>query len=159
MPCNRFLIFLFWSLIFKGVKNSVALQAQINFLPTALEVGRRGGGMLILTRTLSARISYWRARSVHESVPYAHAQQVLKGPFQIWNFYAYAKHTRKELMRMLRVRISSGCVPWANASVPNHKVNFWKRGKLMSMLSMRVRNCCLWSGCSSVPARKLSVRI
>ncbi len=49
-----------------------------------------------LTRTLRASIS-----------SYAHDQHVLKGPFQIRNFYAYAEHTRKKLMRMLRVRISS----------------------------------------------------
>ncbi len=35
--------------------------------------------------TLSARISSWRLRSVHTSAPYAHAQHVLKGTFQIWN--------------------------------------------------------------------------
>jgi hypothetical protein len=68
---------------------------------------------------------------VHASVPYAHAQHALKGPFKIWNFYAYAEDTGKKLMlclgyasvpdsyaqqthqfltRMLRVRISSWCV-------------------------------------------------
>jgi hypothetical protein len=54
---------------------------------------------------------------VHASVPggtlsarigsFAHAQHVLKGTFQIWNFYAYAEHTCKILMHMLRVHISS----------------------------------------------------
>ncbi len=49
---------------------------------------------------LSARISSLHARSVHASVPYAHDQHVLKGPFQIWNFYAYAEHTGKKRMHM-----------------------------------------------------------
>jgi hypothetical protein len=56
---------------------------------------------------------------VHASVPYAHAQHALKEPFQTWNFYAYDEHTRKKLMRMLRVRISSWLVCSANASVPD----------------------------------------
>jgi hypothetical protein len=64
-----------------------------------------------LTHTLSACISSWRTRSVQapvpKAVPYAHDQHVLKGPFQIWNFYAYDEHTRKKLILMLRVRISS----------------------------------------------------
>ncbi len=55
---------------------------------------------------LSLRFSFWRARSVHPSVPYAHAQG-FEGPFKIWNFYAYTEHTRKKLMRMHRVHISS----------------------------------------------------
>jgi hypothetical protein len=56
---------------------------------------------------LSMRISALRVCSACASVPYVHAQHSLKGPFQIWNFYAYAEHTRKKLMHMLRVRISS----------------------------------------------------
>jgi hypothetical protein len=36
--------------------------------------------------TLSVHIISWRLRSAHTSVPYAHAQHVLKGHFQIWNF-------------------------------------------------------------------------
>ncbi len=32
---------------------------------------------------------------------------VCRDIFQIWNFYAYAEHMRKKLMRILRVRISS----------------------------------------------------
>ncbi len=52
-----------------------------------------------LVRMLSARIS----------LIYAYAQHVLKeGPLQIWNFYPYTEHMRNKLMRMLRVRISSG---------------------------------------------------
>ncbi len=62
-----------------------------------------------LMRTVSMRISALCECSACTSVPYAHAQHALKRPppFQIWNFYAYAEHTRKKLMRMLRVRISS----------------------------------------------------
>ncbi len=37
---------------------------------------------------------------MHASVPYAHAQHALKAPFQIWNFYDYAEHTPKKLMRV-----------------------------------------------------------
>jgi hypothetical protein len=82
--------------------------------------------------TLSLHISSWRIYSVHASdpdahdqnthhasVPYVHAQHALKGPFQIWNFYAYAEHASKKLMRMLRVRISSWLVCSATASVPD----------------------------------------
>jgi hypothetical protein len=29
---------------------------------------------------------------VHAAVPYANVQHVLKGPFQIWNFYPYAEN-------------------------------------------------------------------
>jgi hypothetical protein len=45
---------------------------------------------------------------VHASVPYAHAQHLLKGPFQIWNFYIYAEHTRKKPMRMHFQHIPKG---------------------------------------------------
>jgi hypothetical protein len=31
---------------------------------------------------------------------------VCRDLFQIWNFYAYAEHMRKELRRMLSMRIS-----------------------------------------------------
>ncbi len=56
---------------------------------------------------LSARMSSWRVRSVHASVPYGYAQHGLKEPFQIWNFYAYSEHTHKKLVLMFRVHISS----------------------------------------------------
>jgi hypothetical protein len=40
----------------------------------------------LLMLTLSARISSMALTlSAHKSVSYAHAQHVLKGPFQIWN--------------------------------------------------------------------------
>ncbi len=41
----------------------------------------------------------------HASVPNAHAR--FEGPYQIWNFYAYAGHMHKKLMRMLRLHVSS----------------------------------------------------
>jgi hypothetical protein len=58
---------------------------------------------------LSMRISSLHACSVHASVPdqYAHCSAWFEDLFQIWNFYAYAEHTRKELMRTLSMRISS----------------------------------------------------
>jgi hypothetical protein len=70
-------------------------------------------------RMLSMRISALRVGSACTSVPYTHAQHGLKGPFQFCNFYAYAQHTRKKLIRMLRVLISSWLVCSANASVPD----------------------------------------
>ncbi len=95
-------------------------------------------------------ISSWRARSVHVPVPYAQDHHVLKGPFQIWNFYAYAEHTH-----MLWVRINSWCLCSANASVldryaqSTHKLlmcmlwrDFFKFGIFTLMLS---------SGYASVP--------
>jgi hypothetical protein len=45
---------------------------------------------------------------MHASVPYAHAQHVLKGPFKIWNFYTDAEHTRKKPMRMHFQHIPKG---------------------------------------------------
>jgi hypothetical protein len=130
-----------------------------------------------LTPRFSACISSWRARSVHASVPYAHAQHALKEAFQIWNFYAYAEHTHKKLMRMLRVRTSSWLICSAYASVPDthaqctyqflthaqcthhfltrmlrvYKMNIWKIGKLICMLSIRERNWCVCSVCASFP--------
>ncbi len=56
------------------------------------------GISLILMRMLIIRIGSWCVCSVHASVPYAYAQHVYKGPFQVWNCYAYAEHTRKELI-------------------------------------------------------------
>jgi hypothetical protein len=84
---------------------------------------------------LRVRISSWHARLGHASVPDMHAwgthqfltstltarisflrcaQHALKGPFQIWNFYAYAEHTCKKLMRMLRYASVPG--PYAPSS-------------------------------------------
>ncbi len=58
--------------------------------------------------TLSVRISSLCACSA-----------CFEGPFQIWNFYAYAEHTHKKLMRMLRLCISSWPVCSVYASVPD----------------------------------------
>jgi hypothetical protein len=93
-----------------------------------------------LTRTFSACISSWRARSVYASVPYAYAQHVLKVPFQIWIFYAYAEHTRKKLMRMLRIRISSWRVCSANPPVPDAYAQGMHQFPT-GMLSMFWRDC------------------
>jgi len=103
-----------------------------------------------------ARISTWRARSVHPLVPSAHAQHGLKGPLQIWNFYAYAEHTPKKLMCMLGVRISSWPLCSGYASVP-YQYAQGTHHILMRMLSMFWRDCALcthyssWRVCS-VPA-------
>ncbi len=72
-----------------------------------------------VTQHAQLRINALRVCSAWASVPYAHARHALKGPFQIWNFYANAEHSRKKLMRMLRVHISSWLVCSANASVPD----------------------------------------
>jgi hypothetical protein len=61
----------------------------------------------LLTRMLSIPISSWRIWSAYASVPFTDAQHGLKGPFQIWNFYAYAEHICKELMCMLSNCIGS----------------------------------------------------
>ncbi len=44
---------------------------------------------------LSARISSWHVCSVHSSVPYMCMISMFWGLFQMWNFCAYAEHTRK----------------------------------------------------------------
>jgi hypothetical protein len=61
---------------------------------------------------------------VHASVPYEHDQHVLKGPFQIWNFYAYAEHwhdlyaqgTHQIMMRMLSESEGTFPDPYAQGS-------------------------------------------
>jgi hypothetical protein len=56
---------------------------------------------------LSMRISSWRACSVHASIPYAHAEGIQNEHLKNTKTDAHAEHARQELMRMLRVRISS----------------------------------------------------
>ncbi len=56
---------------------------------------------------LRMRISSSRACSVHASAPGAYAQHDLKALFKFEIFTLYAEHTRKELVRMLSIRISS----------------------------------------------------
>jgi hypothetical protein len=58
------------------------------------------------------RISALRVCSACASVPYVHAQHALKGPFQIWNFYAHQGpfqiwnfYAHPFLTRLLNVRI------------------------------------------------------
>ncbi len=94
-----------------------------------------------LTHTLSARISSWRAHSGNASVPDAHAQGThqfltrtlrarisswraccsacFEGPFQIWNFYAYAEHTHKKLI-ILIIRSPD------SSEVKKNYVSIWK---------------------------------
>ncbi len=83
----------------------------------------------------SDRISHAWAPLMYASVPYLHDQHVLKGTFQIWNFYAYTEHTCKKLMLMLRVRISSWCVCSANATC------------LTRMPGVRISSSCVCSAC------------
>ncbi len=80
-----------------------------------------------LTCTISACISSWHVRSVHASVPDAHAQcthQFLTRKLSMhWRafpnmeFYAYAEHMHKKLMRMLKLHISFWPVCSVYASV------------------------------------------
>jgi hypothetical protein len=119
----------------------------------------------LLTRTHNARISSWRAHSLHASVPYSCAQRAhkdrrmrvrkstflnylfylfLKRPFQIWNFYTYAEHTRKKLMHMHRVRISSWPVCSVCASVPDPYAQRTYQF-LTHMLGVRIIS---WCACS-----------
>jgi hypothetical protein len=60
-------------------------------------------------RTLSMRISSLRACSVNASVPDAYAQHSFKVLFKfgIFTLMLSNKHTHKELMRTLSMRISS----------------------------------------------------
>jgi hypothetical protein len=78
-----------------------------------------------LMRMLSMRISALRICSACASVPYVHAQHALKGPFQIWNFYAYAEHTHK-------------CVCSGYASVPDSYAQRTHQF-LTRMLSVRIK--------------------
>ncbi len=57
---------------------------------------------------LSVCISSWRVCAVHTSVPYAYAQHVLKGPFQICKFTL-----------MLSIRLRNWCIYSGYASVPH----------------------------------------
>jgi hypothetical protein len=98
------------------------------------------------------RINSLRLCSVLTSVPYMHAQHVLKGPLQIWNFYAYAEHTRKKLMRMLRVRI----VPNPCAQVMHQFLTHMHRVRISSWCvcsayferAVLCARICSWCVCS-----------
>ncbi len=114
---------------------------------------------LFLTCTVSAHISSWRAPSVHSSVPYAHAQHVLKGPLKLMlsirvrNWYvcsgyasvpdAYAQRMHKFLTCMLRVCIS----PWCICSACFEG----------TVLSARISSWCVCSVHASVLTRMLMV--
>jgi hypothetical protein len=65
---------------------------------------------------LRMRISSSRACSVHASVPGAYAQHDLKALFKFEIFTLYAERTRKELVRMLSIRISSSARIFAKTS-------------------------------------------
>jgi hypothetical protein len=88
-----------------------------------------------LTRMLSARISSWRACSVHASIPYAHAEGIQNEHLKNTKTDAHAEHVRQELMRMLSVRISSWRARSWCASVPDPYAQRAHKGR-----SMRVRN-------------------
>ncbi len=53
---------------------------------------------------------------------------VCRDLFQIWNFYAYAEHKRKKLVRMLSIRISSWPVCSRYASVPGAYAQHFLKG-------------------------------
>ena len=70
-----------------------------------------------------------RVCSAYASEPDAYAQHahqfltrmlsmVCRELFQIWNFYTYAEHTRKKLVRMLSIRVRTWPVCSGYASVP-----------------------------------------
>ncbi len=108
-------------------------------------------------RSVHALVS-WRARSVHPSVPYANAQHVLKGPFQICNFSAYAQHKPKKLLHMFKVCCSSWRVCSGYASVPNvyahHVLKRLRLGHVLvpdtySQRTHQFLNCLLSDGISS----------
>jgi hypothetical protein len=126
----------------------------------------------LLTRMLSIPISSWRIWSAYASVPFTDAQHGLKGPFQIWNFYAYAEHICKELMCMLSNCISSlpvfECMHQIRMCMLRLDISFWHilcsayaprpdeyaqhmHQFLTSMLSVRIRSWHICSMYSSVP--------
>jgi hypothetical protein len=72
-----------------------------------------------LTCMLSACISSWPLCSVHASIPYAHAEGIQNEHLKNRKTDAHAKHARKELMHMLRVRICSWHAGSGCASVPD----------------------------------------
>ncbi len=83
-----------------------------------------------LTCMLSVCISSLRACSVHASIPYAHAEGIQNKHLK------YTKtDARQELMRMLRVRISSWRARSGCASFPDPYAQRAHKGR-----SMRVRN-------------------
>ncbi len=88
---------------------------------------------------LSIRVRNWCVCSACASVPDAYAQHTLqfltrklsmvwRDLLQIWNFYAYAEHTRKKLVRMLSIRISSWPVCSGYASVPGEYAQHFLKG-------------------------------
>jgi hypothetical protein len=129
---------------------------------------------------LSIRVRNWCVCSACASVTYAYAQLahqfltrmlsvVWRDLFQIWNFYAYAEHTRKKLVRMLSIRISSWPVCSGYASVPGAYAQHFLKGMrsvhalvpdayaqcthqfLTRMLSIRISSWRACSACASVP--------
>jgi hypothetical protein len=111
-------------------------------------------------RMLSICVRNWCICSACASVPDAsahHALQFLacmlsmvcRDLFQIWNFYACAEHTRKKLVRMLSIRVSSWCVCSAffegNALCAPDAYAQCTHQFLTRMLSVRISS---WRACS-----------
>ncbi len=72
---------------------------------------------------------------MHASIPYAHAQGIQNEHLKNTKTDAHAEHARQELMRMLRVRISSWRARSGCASVPDPYAQRAHKGR-----NMRVRN-------------------
>ncbi len=84
---------------------------------------------------LCARISTWCVCSVHASIPYAHAEGKQNEHLKNTKTDAHAEHACQELMRMLRVRISSWRARSGCASVPDPYAQRAHKGR-----RMRLRN-------------------
>jgi hypothetical protein len=88
---------------------------------------------------LSLCIKLWWVCSANASNSDAYAQNVLKGPFQIWNFYVYAQRTHQILTCMLSISSNFDAYTQRNASNSMFRM-FWrdhfKFGIFMCMLSV-----------------------
>ncbi len=88
------------------------------------------------------------------------SQSIFKEPFKTCWAYAlrtdaYPEHTDQELMRLLRIRISSWCVPWTYCmhqflmGYAQHKLKIPNlKRSLQNMLIMCVRNWCMHWACT-----------
>ncbi len=101
----------------------------------------------------------WCVHSACAWVPYAHEYLTRMSTLRAWAPYAH-----EYLTRMLSARINSWreCLAWFEGLFQIW--NFYAhaeqtRKELMRMLSVRISSWCVWSANTSVPDRKLRVRI
>ncbi len=118
---------------FKGMRYVHALIPDVCSVHSLLPYSYAQHTHQFLTRMLSACIISCRSCSVHASIPYAHAEGIQNEHLKNWK--TDAEHARKELMHMVKVRISSWRARSECPSVPDPYAQRAHKGR-----SMHVRN-------------------